>query len=79
MSQPLLSDRLWAVIELLIPPEPGKPKGGRPRVGDRAALMGILFNHGCNFQGPGGGFRILSGRPGGSRPRANEQNVRNSC
>jgi len=24
MSQPLLSDRLWAVIEPLIPPEPPK-------------------------------------------------------
>lgn len=43
MSKPLLSDRLWAVIEPLIPPEPPKPKGGRPRVGDRAALTGILF------------------------------------
>ena len=43
MSQPLLSDALWAVIEPLIPPEPPKPKGGRPRVSDRAALTGILF------------------------------------
>ena len=43
MSQPLLSDRLWAVIEPLIPPEPPKPRGGRPRIGDRAALTGILF------------------------------------
>ena len=43
MSKPLLSDRLWAVIEPLLPPEPLKPKGGRPRVSDRAALTGILF------------------------------------
>jgi transposase len=43
MSKPLLSDRLWAVIEPLIPPEPPKPKGGCPRVSDRAALTGILF------------------------------------
>jgi transposase len=43
MSKPLLSDRLWAVIEPLIPPEPPKPKGGRPRVSDWAALTGILF------------------------------------
>ncbi len=43
MSQPLLSDALWAVIEPLLPPEPPKPKGGRPRVPDRAALTGILF------------------------------------
>ncbi len=43
MSQPLVSDALWAVIEPLLPPEPPKPKGGRPRVPDRAALTGILF------------------------------------
>jgi transposase len=43
MSEPLVSDALWAVIEPLLPPEPPKPKGGRPRVPDRAALMGILF------------------------------------
>jgi len=27
----------------LLPPEPTKPKGGRPRVPGRAALTGILF------------------------------------
>jgi transposase len=43
MSKPLLPDDLWAVIEPLLPPEPPKPKGGRPRVPDRAALTGILF------------------------------------
>jgi transposase len=31
------------VVEPLIPPEPSKPKGGRPRISDRAALTGILF------------------------------------
>lgn len=30
-------------IAPLIPPEAPKPKGGRPRVSDRAALTGILF------------------------------------
>jgi transposase len=43
MSKPLLPDDLWAVIKPLLPPEPPKPKGGRPRVPDRAALTGILF------------------------------------
>ena len=43
MSKPLLPDELWAVVEPLLPPEPPKPKGGRPRVPDRAALTGILF------------------------------------
>lgn len=27
----LVPDDLWAVIELLLPPEPEEPKGGRPR------------------------------------------------
>ena len=31
-------DDLWAVVEPLLPPEPPKPKGGRPRAPDRAAL-----------------------------------------
>jgi transposase len=43
MSKPLVTDTLWAVVEPLLPPEPPKPKGGRPRVPDRAALTGILF------------------------------------
>jgi transposase len=43
VSKPLVSDELWAVVEPLLPPEPPKPKGGRPRMSDRAALSGILF------------------------------------
>jgi transposase len=43
MSKPLVSDELWSVIEPLLPPEPAKPQGGRPRVPARAALTGILF------------------------------------
>ena len=43
MSKPLVSDALWAAVEPLLPPEPPKPMGGRPRVPDRAALTGILF------------------------------------
>ncbi len=43
MSKPLVSDALWSAVEPLLPPEPPKPKGGRPRVPDRAALTGILF------------------------------------
>jgi transposase len=36
---------LWALIEPLIPPRPPAVNGrtGRPRVGDRAVLEGILF------------------------------------
>ena len=43
MAKPLVTDELWEVIEPLLPEEPPKPKGGRPRVPDRAALTGILF------------------------------------
>jgi transposase len=43
MSRPLVSDELWALIAPLLPSEPPKPKGGRPRVSDRAALTGIIF------------------------------------
>jgi transposase len=43
MRKPLVSDELWAVVEPLLPKEPPKPKGGRPRISDRAALTGILF------------------------------------
>ncbi len=43
MARPLVPDDLWAAIAPLLPPEPPKPKGGRPRLPDRAALTGILF------------------------------------
>ena len=42
MSKSLVPDDLWAVIAPLLPPEPPKPKGGRPRIPDRAALTGIV-------------------------------------
>ena len=43
MPKPLVTDELWAVVGPLLPEEPPKPRGGRPRVDDRAALTGILF------------------------------------
>lgn len=43
MSKPLVPDELWTILEPLLPPEPPKPKGGRPRVPDRACLTGIVF------------------------------------
>jgi transposase len=39
----LVPDDLWEAIEPLLPKEPPKPKGGRPRVSNRAALGGIIF------------------------------------
>src|SRR5918912_309558 len=43
MAKRIVSDELWALVEPLLPPEPPKPNGGRPRVPDRAALTGIIF------------------------------------
>src|SRR5690348_8482030 len=43
MSKPLVSDTLWETIAPLLPPASPKPKGGRPRVPDRAVLGGIIF------------------------------------
>jgi transposase len=43
MAKPLVPDELWELLAPLLPPEPPKPKGGRPRVPDRNALTGILF------------------------------------
>ena len=43
MAKELVTDELWEVIDPLLPEEPPKPKGGRPRIDDRAALTGILF------------------------------------
>ena len=43
MAKPLVSDELWSIVEPLLPVTPAKPKGGRPRINDRAALAGILF------------------------------------
>jgi transposase len=42
MAKPIVSDELWTVVAPLLPPEPPKPKGGRPRLPDRAALRGII-------------------------------------
>jgi hypothetical protein len=38
-----VSDALWAKKKQLLPPEVPKPKRGRSRVDDRAALTGIVF------------------------------------
>ena len=43
MAKKLVSDELWEVVEPLLPPEPDKSNGGRPRIDDRAALTGIIF------------------------------------
>src|SRR5215212_5694944 len=39
----LVSDDLWEAIAPLLPSEPPKPRGGRPRVPNRATLGGVIF------------------------------------
>jgi transposase len=39
----LLEDDLWVAMELLLSPEPPRPKGGRPRIPNRQVFTGILF------------------------------------
>jgi len=43
MAFTLVPDRLWEEIQPLLPPQPPKPKGGRPRVPERACLTGIVY------------------------------------
>ena len=43
MAKALISDELWSLIATHVPVHPPSPKGGRPRIGDRATLTGILF------------------------------------
>lgn len=43
MAAVLVSDELWAEIEPLLPPPKRSPKGGRPTVGARQVLTGIVF------------------------------------
>lgn len=43
MAAPLVPHALWAIVEPLIPPTRPSPKGGRPRVPDRAAFTGSVF------------------------------------
>jgi transposase len=43
MVKQLVPGELWTIIEALLAPESPKPKGGRRRVPDRAALAGIIY------------------------------------
>ena len=43
MAKKLLPDVLWDEIAPQFPHDPPRPKGGRPPVGSREALIGILF------------------------------------
>lgn len=43
MAKKLVPDDLWADLAPLFPPSRSYPRGGRPSVGAREALTGILF------------------------------------
>ena len=53
MRTDLMPDALWEAAERLLPPHPPSPKGGRPRVSDRACLTALtyLLREGCTYRG----------------------------
>jgi transposase len=53
MRTDLLPDALWEEVQRLLPPHPPSPKGGRPRVSDRACLTALtyLLREGCTYRG----------------------------
>jgi transposase len=53
MRSDLLPEPLWQEIEGLLPPHPRSPKGGRPRVSDRACLTALVYllREGCTYRG----------------------------
>jgi putative transposase len=48
----LVPDQLWEQIEPLLPPEPPKPKGGRPMMDNRKAMDAIFYvlRTGCQWK-----------------------------
>lgn len=43
VARELVPDKLWELVEPLLPPEPPRCRRGRPVVSNRAAFTGILF------------------------------------
>jgi transposase len=53
MRTELLPDTLWEAAQPLLPVHTPSPKGGRPRVDDRACLAALsyLLREGCTYRG----------------------------
>jgi transposase len=53
MRTDLMPDELWEEAEPLLPMHPPSPKGGRPRVEDRACLGALVYllREGCSYGG----------------------------
>jgi len=83
----MVPDRLWKILEPPLPADPSKPKGGRPRVPDRAALAGILFvlRTGCPWSyvpqemGCGCGSTCCCGCATGKRPACGRGSSASCC
>jgi transposase len=43
MAFTMVSEELWSEVEPLLPKAPDRPKGGRPRLSNRACFTGIVF------------------------------------
>ncbi len=43
MAASIIPDEIWQRIETLLPSRPISPRGGRPPIGDREVLTGIVF------------------------------------
>lgn len=52
MARQWVTDELWNEVQPLLPKQPPKPKGGRPRNDDRKSLVGIIFvlRTGCAWE-----------------------------
>lgn len=45
MAEELMSGELWEIVGALLPAEELKPEVGRPCMGDRVALSGIILQY----------------------------------